>query len=89
MTETQNRRQKFCHQMSPKSNVLTLNVFVIRNIEVKHPTSKVWATNVLGVKQLESMPVQFLNLDIMIINLLYKKNNYKVKIGYSSFESET
>ena len=32
-----------------------LNVFDVKNLEVKHPASKVWSTNVLGVKQLESV----------------------------------
>ena len=50
----QNRHQKSCCQMSPKSNVLALNIFNIKDLEVKHPASKVWATNVLGIKQLES-----------------------------------
>ena len=37
------------------SNVLALNVFDIKNLDVNHPASKVWAANVLGVKQLESL----------------------------------
>ena len=50
-----NWRQKSYQKMSPKSNVLALNVFDIKNLDVNHPASKVWATNVLGVKQLESL----------------------------------
>ena len=37
------------------SNVLAFNVFDDKNLEVKHPASKVWATNIIGVKELESI----------------------------------
>ena len=50
----QNGRQMSWRQMSPQSNVLALNVFDVKSLEVKHPASNVWATNVLGVKQFES-----------------------------------
>jgi len=55
----QNGRQMSWCQMSPQSNVLVLNVFDIKSLEVKHPASNVWATRVLGVKQLESPETDF------------------------------
>ena len=51
----QNGSQKSCCQMSPKSNFLAFNVFDDKNLEVKHPASKVWGTNIIGVKELESI----------------------------------
>ena len=34
---------------------MALNDFDIKSLEVKHPASNVWATNILGVKHLESV----------------------------------
>ena len=51
----QNGRQMSWRQISQWSNVLALNVFDIKSLEVKHLASNVWATNVIGVKQLESL----------------------------------
>ena len=44
-----------CHRS--QLNVLTLNVFDDKNLEVKHLVSNVLATNVIGVKELESIPL--------------------------------
>ena len=68
----QNGRQMSWRQISQQSNVLALNVFDIKSLEVKHPASNVWGTNIIGVKQLESE--QQTGLHLLLATLRYISN---------------